>query len=122
MIGGETPLTLSKKQEPLESTIVSKIKKAISKKWPNAFYFKVHGGMYQSAGIPDLVGCIDGMFFAIEVKRPSTKTNVTPLQQACIEQIIKAGGIAFVSWSETDAVQMLDLKLQGRKVTQGNFY
>jgi RecB family endonuclease NucS len=36
-----------------------------------AYYLKVHGSMYQPAGTPDILACINGRFVAIEVKRPN---------------------------------------------------
>lgn len=48
-------------------------------------------------GIPDIVGCTPtGRFFAIEVKYGSNKPS--KLQQWNIEEIQKAGGIAFAAW------------------------
>ena len=32
------------------------------------------------AGVPDILGCYEGVFFAIEVKTPQTKKNVSKLQ------------------------------------------
>lgn len=56
--------------------------------------FKVHGGPYQAGGIADLVGCIAGVFVALEFKRSGGK--LTPRQQATLESIARAGGVAVV--------------------------
>jgi len=45
------------------------------------------------SGAPDIVGCLQGHFIAIEVKRPGQKPR--PLQLYQIEQIRRAGGVAF---------------------------
>ena len=71
--------------------------KAISnylKSIPDLFFWKEHGGMYGSAGIPDLVVCYKGRFIAFEVKVGKNKPTV--LQEATIRQILRAGGYAVV--------------------------
>lgn len=64
---------------------------------PGCFAWKTHGGVYGTAGIPDIIACVDGRFFAFEVKTASGKT--TPLQQATIRKILAAGGTALVARS-----------------------
>ena len=56
------------------------------------------------SGTPDILACYRGIFLAIEVKRPETKTNVSELQEYNIKKIKEAGGIAIVSW-DLDAVR-----------------
>lgn len=50
------------------------------------------------SGTPDILACYRGIFLAIEVKRPETKTNVSELQEYNIKKIKEAGGVAIVSW------------------------
>lgn len=61
---------------------------------PHCFAWKTHGGMYGTAGIPDIIACIDGRFFAFEVK--TAIGQVTPLQETTIRKILAAGGTAAV--------------------------
>lgn len=61
---------------------------------PGCFAWKTHGGMYGTAGIPDIIACIDGSFFAFEVKTAIGKA--TPLQETTIRKILAAGGTAAV--------------------------
>lgn len=71
--------------------------KAISnylKTVPNLFFWKEHGGMYGTAGIPDLIVCYKGRFIGLECK--VGKNTATALQQQTIRQILKAGGYAVV--------------------------
>ena len=56
------------------------------------------------SGTPDILSCYRGIFLAIEVKRPETKTNVSELQEYNIKKIKEAGGVAIVSW-DLDAVK-----------------
>lgn len=48
-------------------------------------------------GCPDLLVCYKSIFIAIEVKAPGKIKNVTKLQQAQLEKIREAGGVAFVA-------------------------
>ena len=60
---------------------------------PDCFCFKEHGGMYGTAGLPDIICCIGGRFVAFEVKQPSG--NLTKLQEATIQRIKDAKGKAY---------------------------
>jgi predicted metal-dependent RNase len=76
-----------------ESDIVKAIMKYL-KTVPHCFAWKEHGGMYGTAGIPDIIACINGDFFGFEVKTESGKP--TKLQEATIRKILAAGGTALV--------------------------
>ena len=76
-----------------EADIVKAIMKYL-KTVPRCFFFKEHGGMYGTAGIPDIIACIDGHFFGFEVKKDVGRP--TKLQEAVIKKILAAGGTAVV--------------------------
>ena len=76
-----------------ENDIVKAILKYL-KTVPHCFSWKEHGGMYGTAGIPDIIACVSGKFIAFEVKTEIGKT--TALQDATIRKIINAGGTAVV--------------------------
>lgn len=95
-----------------EAKVQKQIQDGLNKAYPGSFFFKSHGGAYQQSGLPDLMGTIYGIFIGIEVKTPQKKTNVTKLQQHCIDQIKRAGGIAFVSWSKEHALEILEEELK----------
>ena len=59
---------------------------------PDCFAWKTHGGMYGTAGIPDIIACAKGRFFAFEVKTATGKA--TPLQKATLQKILASGGTA----------------------------
>lgn len=63
---------------------------------PETWCFKVHGGPFQQAGIPDILGCHYGRLFAIELKRGDART--TYLQRTVLLKIADAGGLTSV-WS-----------------------
>lgn len=66
------------------------------------FYMPVQNGM-GVVGIPDIICVIRGRMVAIECKAPGKEKNVTANQQATIDRINEAGGLAFVA-SDTDTV------------------
>ncbi len=61
---------------------------------PKCFFWKEHGGMYGTAGIPDIIACINGRFYGFEVKTEDGRP--TKLQESTIRKIKNAGGIALV--------------------------
>lgn len=95
-----------------ESVIVAAIIKYL-KSVPGCFCWKEHGGMYGTAGIPDIICCIEGRFVGFEVKNEKGKS--TKLQEATIRKISDAGGIAMVVRS-VDEVQVVIEDLMRRNV------
>ena len=59
-----------------------------------AYYFYPITGGFGGSGVPDIIGCYKGKFFAIECKAGKGKT--TALQEKNIAQIIAQGGLAMV--------------------------
>ena len=76
-----------------ESDLIRKISEYL-KTVPNLYFWKEHGGMYGTAGIPDLIVCYKGRFIGLECKVGKNKSTV--LQAVTIKQIINAGGYATV--------------------------
>jgi len=76
----------------LEKDITAAIMRYL-KTVPNCFAWKEHGGMYGTAGLPDIICCYCGRFVGIEVKTPSGK--LTKLQEITITKIKAAKGEAF---------------------------
>ena len=62
------------------------------------YCFKVWGGGFQRAGIPDLLICVNGYFVAVEVKGDMGKAS--ELQVHNLVQIRKAGGIGILLYPE----------------------
>lgn len=68
------------------------------KKWltdNQHWHLKVQGGANNpSAGVPDIIACINGVFVGIEVKTETGRT--TKIQEYQIQQINNSGGFAIV--------------------------
>lgn len=70
-----------------------------------AWAVKYHGGPYATNGVPDILGCYRGVFFALEVKAGENKA--TQLQEAMIKQIHAAGGLAAVVHDVPEALAQI---------------
>ena len=75
-----------------ESKIKNRVKKILDEL--GVYYFMPATGGYGRSGIPDIVGCYKGVFFAIECK--AGKGTTTALQERELKRITNAGGIAWV--------------------------
>ena len=87
-----------------EKAIENKIKQYL-KTVEDLYFFKEHGGLYGTAGVPDIICCYKGQFIALEVKAPDGKA--TALQDATIKRIRKAGGVAEVVRSVEEAKEII---------------
>lgn len=68
-----------------------------------AMAVKIHGGTFQSRGLPDIIGCYKGRFFGLEVKLPGKEKTLTKLQIKKLADIRAAGGVADMVTSREDA-------------------
>ena len=73
---------------------------------PYCFAWKEHGGMYGTAGIPDIICCISGRFIAFEVKQPTGK--LTKLQEITLQSIKNAKGKAYKVTSMEEVKQIFE--------------
>lgn len=79
----------------------------------DAYYFYPVTGGYGASGVPDVICCYKGRFFAFECKAGLNK--LTALQNINIEAIRRAGGHALVV--NEDNVGVMDIFIQA--VTNG---
>ncbi len=69
-----------------------------------AYYFMPSTGGYGRSGIPDIVGCLNGVFFAVECKANGGRPTALQLRE--IDRINVAGGFAIVV--DEDNVTLLE--------------
>ena len=62
-----------------EATLVGRVARRL-RETPGCYFRNIHGSQYH-AGIPDLVGCLHGFFFAIEVKKAKGKLSLLQVQE-----------------------------------------
>lgn len=86
-----------------ESGLVKDIRVTLRARY-GGLWIKQHGSMYAQQGIPDLIGCLDGYFFGLEVKVPGKEDTLTPLQNETINTINIEGGHAAMVTSTEQAV------------------
>lgn len=87
-----------------EKDIENKIKKYL--KSQGAYFIKTHGSAFQKVGVPDILACYKGRFMGIEVKDIGKKPNESQIIH--INNIIKAGGIAFATDNLEDVIREVD--------------
>ena len=75
-----------------EAKVKAKVRKILADMGAYQFMPATHG--YGKSGVPDIVGCYKGVFFAIECKAGKGKT--TALQERELNLIRSAGGVSFV--------------------------
>ena len=66
------------------------------------------GPMSEPKGVSDILGCYKGRMLAIEIKVPGRQ--LTSDQMVFIDNVITAGGIAFVAYSVEDVIRELGIK------------
>lgn len=72
------------------------------------WFLKIFGSGVQTGGVPDIIICKKGRFVAVELKRPDGTGKVHPRQQAQIQRIIRAGGVAVVIDNYDDFVKLVE--------------
>src|SRR5690606_36230543 len=99
--GAATPSSAQMREKYLQSKILKALRSF------EGWWVKYHPGpRYGQPGVPDIIGCYQGIFVAMEVKRPREKP--TPLQVATIKDIRQLGkGIAVVVTSVDEALAIL---------------
>src|SRR3546814_18048182 len=87
-----------------EAALVGRVLTAVKRKFPDALIQKLHGGPYQTAGLPDLIIVIEGRIYGFEVKqqrlgeRPEHAYERAPiLQNAPLAHLRRTGGDAPVA-------------------------
>lgn len=76
-----------------EKNFENRVKKFLKEQ--DAYFVKYWGGgNFTRSGVPDLLVCCKGRFMGLEIKAENGKPS--ELQLHHIEQIRKAGGIAFI--------------------------
>lgn len=88
-----------------ESKLSRDIMKALREH--GAYCWKNHGSEFSVAGLPDITGCYNGMFFAFETKVPEKRSNTSVKQDREIEKIQAARGLAAVVCTPEEAVEKM---------------
>ena len=81
----------------MAQTPEGKVKDAVRKilNSMDVYHFMPPGNGFGRAGIPDIIGCMDGHFIAIECK--AGKGTTTALQDRELNAILNAGGTTYIA-------------------------
>ena len=90
----------------LERDIVTAIRKYLASLGSDVFFWKEHGSVYGSNGVPDIICCYKGRFLGLECKLPGGR--LTKLQKRTIEKINRAGGVACRVESVEDVKRVIE--------------
>ena len=90
-----------------ESQLTRNVMAMLRKEYAKGFFYKSCDRF--TAGIPDILGCINGRFIAIELKISPNKP--TRLQKHIIDKIHASGGIAGVYYSVDEVRTLLNYEL-----------
>jgi hypothetical protein len=90
-----------------EAVIKKKIKALLDSYEHDVYYYMPVPSGYGATTI-DYLGCVRGVFFGIEAKRPGGRP--TPRQSGVIDDIRRAGGAAFVV-NNDDAIALFEVWL-----------
>lgn len=72
----------------------------------SGWWIVTHADSFATGGLPDIIGCVHGKFYGLEVKLPGKEHTLTARQAHRLAQINKAGGKAAMV---TNADQAFDL-------------
>src|ERR1051326_4463694 len=98
-------------RQPLEKYIAGQIITAL-KKQSGIVVRKRHGTVMGLAGDPDLTGCINGLHFEIEVKRPGEQ--LTRLQAQRLNEWQMGGALVGVAHNVEEALMIIGRARPGR--------
>lgn len=87
-----------------ETRLVNQILKSLRQH--GGWWFKVHGSPMQVSGIPDILGCYEGRFIALEAKMPDGKLSAR--QELIMQRINDAGGIALTVTNPEHAMGLIN--------------
>lgn len=95
-----------------ESKLQRKIRAALEAEYPTSFFYKVHGGPFTRAGLPDLAGVVRGHSVFLEIKRPGECASRVQLRIQ--ERLRRAGAIVGTVTSIDEALAFVREGIHGK--------
>lgn len=95
-----------------ESRLVGKILNFLNANYPG-YWQKIHGGPFQSRGIPDIIGCHRGRFIGIEVKLDYNEASELQVKNG--KAIKKAKGLWMVAYSVEEVKQFMEVGFNAKR-------
>jgi hypothetical protein len=94
-------------QKP-ETVLQGKIQSAVRRQFAG-YWWKNHGTAFSKGGLPDIMGIVNGIFFALEVKLPGEQP--TKRQLAVCTQLEAGGAKVAIVYSVEEAVNYVSWSL-----------
>lgn len=102
-----------------ETDIKNALMRVLRLTYPEGLFWRNFGGAYSHAGVPDILGVVDGWSIGIEVKTPARiKNGATPTQLAFGKKFIAAGGCWLLTDSCELTIHMLSRWLESKKLLE----
>jgi len=73
----------------------------------SGWWIVTHADGYGERGVPDILGCYQGVLFGLEVKLPGKEHTLTPVQSRMLKKIRAAGGKARMVTTVDEAMQFV---------------
>ena len=108
----------------MATTPEGRVKTAIKtylKTLSHCWFFMPQGNGYGVNGVPDIVGCYCGVFFAVEVKAPGKLRTLTAMQRIQIAAIGRAYGYVIAAdtvGAVQDLIESIDRTLAVTKMME----
>lgn len=99
-----------------EAKLVRKIIQALREEFPEGYFRKIHGNMFQHAGIPDIIGCVRRRFIGLEVK--TSTGRLSKIQEIEGGEIIISRGIYGTPTTPEEAVEIVRKGLTRTKLRE----
>lgn len=90
---------------PTEARLRSQIVNALRAN--SGWWTITHADGFGERGIPDIIGCYQGVFFAFEVKLPGKEHTLTPMQSRMLAKISHEKGKAIMVTSVNQALDFV---------------
>lgn len=88
-----------------EASLRTRIVKALTAH--AGLWIVTHADGYGEVGVPDIIGCYAGYFYALEVKLPGKEHTLTPMQSRMLAKIRNNSGRAMMVTNVTDAMDFV---------------
>lgn len=89
-----------------ESRLQRRIRAVLETKYPQSVWFKYHGGPLTRAGVPDLIGVVEGRACMLEVK--TEDGDVSAVQRRVQARLARAGAIVAVVRTPGEAIRAIE--------------
>lgn len=88
-----------------EARLRTRIVKALNAH--SGWWTVTHADGFGERGIPDIIGCYQGVFFGLEVKLPGKEYTLTPIQSRTLKKIKDAAGKSAMVTSVDEAMDFV---------------